>query len=581
MRTLRWPSMSRSQVLSLKDHLVGSVRTTLLVLFGAVSCVLFIACLNVGTLLISRGVARRHELQLRAALGAGTGRIVRQLLAESITLALAGGVAGLAVGYACLAVVNAMGASQLPRMGDVRIDATVFQFTAALSLLAGIGTGLAPAFYGRSGNLSIGLREGGRSGAAGRRTRLERVFVVSQVALALVLLLIASLFIQSLSRLRRVDPGFRSDNAIAIAIDLSGTRIGDDGPKRWTTLREILERVEGLPGVEAVGASSLLPLSQGGWEDRPGGSWSNQPFTFEHLALATVPATADPRVVTPDYFRAMGIPLRAGRTFAAADPERARVVLVNEAFARRFSTGYPANRSLIGQRLVFGRDGAPQTRADTGRPEWREIVGIVGDVRTGGLQTEPRPEMYLPYAQEAWPGVALVVRSASDPKGLARVVRREIGAANRSVVVTEVQSLDALVGASVTEERFRSVLLASFAGAAVLLAALGIYATMARAVTSRTSEIGVRMALGAQRSDVLRLVAGEGALLAAVGLAIGLLVALPLQRAVHSLLFGIATVEVLTTLLAAGTVLGVALAASLVPALRATRIDPITALRTD
>jgi hypothetical protein len=278
----------------------------------------------------------------------------------------------------------------------------------------------------------------------------------------------------------------------------------------------------------------------------------------------------------------MGIPMRAGRTFAEADdPARPPVAVVNEAFARRFSPGLPATGSLIGQRLVFVRDGAPQTNADTGQPVWREIVGVVGDVRTGGLQTEPRPEMYLPYAQEAWPDVALVIRSASDPVALARAVRQEIASANQSIVISEVQSLDALVGASVTEQRLRSVLLASFAGAAVLLAALGIYATMLRAVTSRTSEIGIRMALGAQRSTVLRLVAGEGALLAFVGVAIGLLLALPLQRAARSLLFGIERAEIVTTLLAAGALLGVALAASLVPALRATRIDPITALRTE
>ena len=303
-------------VQGLKDHVVGSARTMLLVLFGAVLCVLIIACVNVGNLLLSRGLARRHELQLRAALGAGASRIVRQLLAESVTLAVAGGVAGVVVAYGCLEAVTAFAPGNMPRMTDVRIDLTVLLFTAVVSILAGSGFGLAPALYARSGDLNVGLQDVGRSGSVGRRTRLQRAFVVSEIALALVLLLMAGLFLQSLSRLRRVDPGFVSDHALAVSIDLSSTAFTVDGaPDRQTTVREILERVQRLPGVEAAGVSSLLPLSEGGWAERPGGGWSNQPFMLEHRhAVTDRPATADPRIITPSYLRAMGIPVSAGRT---------------------------------------------------------------------------------------------------------------------------------------------------------------------------------------------------------------------------------------------------------------------------
>jgi putative ABC transport system permease protein len=568
----------------LKDHFVGSVRTVLLVLFGAVMCVLIIACVNVGNLLLSRGLSRRHELQLRAALGAGVSRIVRQLLAESVTLALAGGVAGVVVGYGCLQAITAFAPGNLPRMSDVRIDLTVLLFTAGVSILAGIGFGLAPALYARSGDLNVGLQEVGRSGSVGRRTRLQRAFVVSEIALALVLLLMAGLFGQSLSRLRNVDPGFLSDHALAVSVDLSSTAFsGEGGPDRQTIVREIIERVQRLPGVEAAGVTSLLPLSDGGWTDRPGGGWSNQPFMLEHRrAVTDTTATADPRVVTPSYFRAMGVPVRVGRTFSDADgAQGAKVVLVNEAFARRFVPGYPDHSSPIGQRLVFRRDGTAQIDAATKQPVWREIVGIVGDVRTGGLHTEPRPELYVPYAQEPWPDVALVVRSSGDARSLAAAVRQQIESVSRSVAVTRVQQLDDLVGTSLAAQRFQTLLLASFAGAALLLAALGIYATMAHAVARRTGEIGIRMALGAQRPRVLWEIAAEGAQLTGGGIVMGLVIALPLQSVARSLLYDIAATELVSMVLTTGLLLIVAMIASLIPALSATRIDPITALRTD
>jgi putative ABC transport system permease protein len=568
----------------LRDHFVGSVRTMLLVLFGAVMCVLAIACVNVGNLLLSRGLSRRHELQVRAALGAGVSRIARQLLAESVTLALAGGATGVVVGYGCLHAITAFAPGNLPRLTDVRIDLTVLLFAAGLSLLAGIGFGLAPALYARSGDLNVGLKEVGRRGSVGRRTRLQRAFVVSEIAVALVLLLMAGLFVQSLSRLRNVDPGFVSAGALAVSVDLSSTTFnGDRAPDRQTTVREIVERVQRLPGVEAAGVSSLLPLSEGGWTERPGGGWSNQPFMLEHRrAVTDTPATADPRVITPSYFRAMGIPVRAGRTFNDADgAQGAKVVLVNEAFARRFVPGYPGHGSPVGQRLVFGRDGTAQIDATTTQPMWREIVGIAGDVRTGGLHTEPRPEVYVPYAQEPWPDVALVVRSSGDARSLARVVRQQIDSVSRSAIVTSVQQLDDLVGASLAEQRFQTLLLASFAGAALLLAALGIYATMAHAVARRTGEIGIRMALGAQRPRVIWEIAAEGAQLTVAGVVIGLAIALPLQRVARSLLYDIAATEPVSMVLTTGLLLIVAMIASLMPALSATRIDPIAALRTD
>jgi putative ABC transport system permease protein len=568
----------------LKDQLVGPARTALLVLFGAVAFVLMIACANVANLMLARGASRERELHIRAALGAGRQRLLRQSLVESLTLALIGGAVGVAFGYGCLAMTTMLGSSIIPRLHDVRIDGAVLLFTVSISVLAGLLFGMAPSVQLWTSDLNRTLKEAGRGGSAGAAPqRVKRALVIAEVALALVLLLGAALLMQSLVRLRNVEPGFRTDHALVVSLDLSSTAFAQQGaPGRRATMSDVLERTRRLQGVQSVGASSMIPLARGGWDDRPGAGWSNQPFTIEHqMADARTPPNADPRVVTPDFFSAMGVPLRAGRAFTAGDgPDAPHVLIVNETFARRYFPGYPQT-SPLGHRLVFGLGASIQIAAKTKQPEWRGIVGVVADVRSAGLHAEPRPEMYLAYDQMPWEEVALVIHTAGDPEGLASAVRQEIGAISQNVTITRLQLLEDVVSESVAAPRFRTLLLANFSAAALLLAAIGIYGTIAYAVTQRTREIGIRMALGAQRATVLVQILREALVLTGIGVAIGLVGAGLLKNTISSLLFGITAMDPMNIVMVTVTLAAVAAVASLVPALRATRVDPLVALRAD
>jgi putative ABC transport system permease protein len=568
----------------LKDHLVGPTRTALLVLFGAVTFVLMIACANVANLLLARGVSRERELHIRAALGAGRQRLLRQSLVESITLAVMGGAAGVAFAYGCLAITTRFGSSIVPRLHDVRIDGAVLLFTLSISVLAGLLFGMAPSVQLRTSDLHRTLKEAGRGGSpSAAHQRVKRALVITEVALALVLLLGAALLMQSLVRLRKVEPGFRTDHALVVSLDLSSTAFAHQGARgRRATMSEILERIRHLQGVQSVGASSMIPLARGGWDDRPGAGWSNQPFTIEHrMADPQTPPNADPRVVTPDFFSAMGVPLRAGRAFTGSDhAEAPHVLIVNETFARRYFSGYPQT-SPVGHRLVFGLGANIQINAKTKQPEWRRIVGVVADVRSAGLHAEPRPEMYLAYDQVPWEEVALVIHTAGDPDGLASTVRQEIAGISHHVTITGLQPLEGVVSDSVAAPRFRTLLLTIFSAAALLLAAIGIYGTIAHAVTQRTRETGIRMALGAQRSTVLVQILRETLVLTCIGVAIGLVGAQLLKNTIRSLLFGITAMDPMNIVMVTLTLAAVATVASLVPALRATRVDPLVALRAD
>ena len=407
--------------------------------------------------------------------------------------------------------------------------------------------------------------------------------MIAEVALALVLLLGAALLVQSLMRLRGVEPGFRTDHGLVIALDLSSTSFGLKGAvDRPETMRRMLARIGQMPGVRAVGASSLMPLAGGGWDDRPGAGWANQAFTIEHRVVdPQSPPTADPRVTTPDYFRAMGVRLHLGRVFTDADHETAPdALVVNETFARRYFPGYP-REDPVGTRVVFGIGDTIQIDGQTKLPQWRRIVGVVGDMRSAGLHAEPRPEMYLAYAQEPWEEVALVVHTTGEPLTLAAAVRRELTAINRAVTVTRVERLEDLVDESVAAPRFRTLLLAIFSTVALVLAAIGIYGTMAYAVAQRTREIGIRMALGAERRTVLLQILREALALTGIGVALGLGAALWLQRAIASLLFEISAMDPVDLVLVIALLSAVATLASLIPALRATRVDPLVALRAE
>ena len=540
----------------LQAVMTEGVRTMLLILFAAVGFVLLIACANVANLLLARGGARRRELAVRAALGAGRGRLVRQLLVESALLAVAGGAAGLLLAGWCteflvgglpesLAAANA-------HVAGLRLDSAALAFTFGLSLLTTVVFGLAPALQTSRVNLNEALKEGGRGDTAGaRQSRLRSWLVVAETALAMVLLAGAGLMVKSFWRLHQTSPGFEPAGALTAQIDPAGDRY-KEFEQVVGFYRQLLERVGAVPGVRHAGIiNSLDATTSVSVEGHPPVAPEQRP-------------QAGTNQVGGDYFRAMGIPLRAGRFFDDRDVKGARpVVIVDETFVRRHFPG----EDPLGKHLRMG---------DTSR----EIVGVVGATRRYDMTDEPSPRVYLPYQQENWWSMTLVVRPhAGDPLALVPAVRRELAAIDKDQPVHNFRRLEESVAEWLTPQRFSTLLLASFAGLAVLLAAVGIYGVMSYSVTQRTHEIGVRVALGAQTSDVLRMVVGRGMLLTLAGVGVGLAASLALTRLLRSLLFGVSETDPLTFAGVALLMTSVALVACLVPALRATRVDPMVALR--
>ncbi|HKG95978.1 MAG TPA: ABC transporter permease, partial [Gemmatimonadaceae bacterium] len=572
------------EVGALKEVVVGDIRPALLVLLGAVGFVLLIACANVAHLLLARAGTRQREMAVRAALGAGRGRIVRQLLTESLLLALLGGGAGLALARWGTAAVVALSAGSIPRAGDVRLDGRVLAFAAALSLLTGVAFGLVPALRGAVVHQGAALREGGGRGstAGGRRTRMRGVLVASEFALALVLLVGAGLMARSFAALRGIDPGFDARNVLTMEVSVAGSP--QAAPvRRAAFYQDVLRSLRALPGVESAAAINHIPL---------GGDVWGLSFAIEGRPL--LPAgemqTATYRVVLPGYFRTMRIPVVRGRDVSESDRVGAPgAIVINEMFASRHWPG----EDPIGKRLTF------DDPRRTASPSWLTVVGVVKNVVRGSWSAPAGEEVYVPYLQEGnyleGPGghvayLTFVLRAdcraarrgcAGAAAALAPAVREAVHAVDRGVPVSRLQTMDEVVAGATAEPRFYLFLFGAFAAVALTLAAVGIYGVMSYAVSRRTQEIGIRMALGAPRGGVLRQVVGQGMAMAGAGAMAGLAGAFALTRLMAGLLYGIRATDAASFAAAALALGAVALAASYLPARRATRIDPVAALRAE
>jgi len=543
-------------VVGLQERMVAPLRPALLVLLCAVGCVLLIACANVANLLLARSAAREREMAIRLALGASRWRIARQLLTESALLGLAGGAAGLLLAVWGVDSIIALAPGNLPRIGEVRIDGRVLAFTLTASLLTGILFGLAPALQLPRLSIHEVVKDGGRGSTGTRRRCLRHFLVVSEVAVALVLLIGAGLLINSFLRLQKVDRGFDARNVLTLNLTLSRYSTNE---QQIAFLRQVLERTALAPGVRAVGLTSTLPL-QGG---------PSTEFVIEDrapLALGDEPA-ADIRIVDPNYFRAMGIPLRAGRPFTENDSTDApKVMVINENMARRF---WP-DEDPIGKRV---------TMKDWGPPLTGEIVGVAGDVKSGGLDSETRPMIYWAYPQFPVIFNSIVVRTEADPLSVVGAVKNQIWSVDPTQPVASVTTMEQLLSSSVAPRRFNMLLIGVFAAVALALAAVGIYGVISYTVLQRTHEIGIRVALGAQGSDVIRLVVGQGMMLACAGAVVGLAASFGLTRLMSGLLFGVSATDGPTFAAISVLLLAVAFAACALPARRATKVDPMIALR--
>ncbi|HEX8557042.1 MAG TPA: ABC transporter permease [Pyrinomonadaceae bacterium] len=549
-------------VAPLQEDLVGDVRPALLVLFSAVGFVLLIACANVANLMLARGANRRREMALRIALGATRGRIVRQLLCESLLLAAVGGLLGLALaGWGGQLLVR-LSSGSLPGSAGVGIDAWALGFTLLVSLGAGVLAGIAPALQFSRNELSETLKQGtGRGGGGSVKQGTRKALVVSEVALSLILLVGAGLMIRSFWKLQHVDPGFDVRNTLTLSVGLAPARYGE--PQQQLAFHDrVLEQIAALPGVVAVGSTTTIPLTGGG---------SKQPFTVEGRPAPPVSEQplAQTRYVSPDYFRAIGVPVRQGRPFEERDREGApQVVLISEAMARRFFPG----QNPVGQRLT------PSFHLQQGP---REIVGVVGDVKSNGLDDDAAATMYLPFKQSPRPWMTFVARTASDPQGFAVPLSKAVYAVDREQALTGVRTMEQVLAESLAGRRFNMALLMTFAALALALAAVGVYGVMSYSVMLRRRELGIRMALGARAMDVLRLVLGQGLSLTLIGVAVGMAGAYALTRLMASLLYGVAATDFVTFASVSAVIILVGLLASFLPARRATKVDPMIALRSE
>jgi putative ABC transport system permease protein len=554
----------RGILIPLHDRVVGQSRNALWLLFGAVSLVLLIACVNFANLLLARAAEREREFVIRAALGAGRGRLIRQLLTESILIAVAGGALSIMFAMWGIDLLAALKPEDLPRLDEIAIDRRVLLFTLGVSVAVGLIFGLMPAWNSSRHQVGEALKEGGRAATAGSaKQRLRKTLVVLETAFAVILLIGAGLLIRSFSQLHSVNTGFNSENMLTMRIDLPEARYKEIS-KQANYRRAVLSEVNSLPGVEAVMVSEL-PLS---------GDSLNHDFTVEGrppVAPGDEPSV-ETRSVEGDYFRVMQIPLLAGRALTEQDNENSQLVgVVNEALVRQY---FP-NENPIGARVRWARDE---------QVNWITIVGVVGDVKHFGLNDSEEPALYTPYAQSGrewkrW--MNLAVRSSQEPTALAAAVKSRLWKIDSQIPATRIRSMADVISVSVATERFNMLLLGVFAALALALAAIGIYGVVAYSVTQRTHELGIRVALGAQSKDVLSLVIGQGIKLVVIGLGIGLIAAFGLTRLMRTLLFNISPGDPLTFALVAAALMSVALLACYLPALRATRVDPMIALRSE
>jgi len=554
-------------IIPLKEMFTGEMRTPLLVLLGAVGFVLLIACANVANLMLARSSAREKEIALRAALGATRLRLARQLFTETLLLCTLGTAAGLALAMygvqllrLLVPAVSSNYKVSIPGLDEIGLDRSVLLFTLGLSFITALLCGLAPALKTSALDLNDALKEGGRASATGfRGGRFRSLLVISEVALAFLLLIGAGLMIESFRHLREVRLGFDADNVFTMSLSLPEVKYPGE-QQRADFFEQLVERVQTLPGVESAAVANYLPLS---------GHWGSVGFTIEgRPALAAGDyLVANVCTVNPSYFGAMKIPVIDGRGFSATDRLKARpVVTINRTMARRF---WP-NENPIGKRLNLGT-------AET--PEFCEIIGVVGDVKHFGPDAESRPQIYISHLQSPAKWMSLIVRTARNPLSLVAAARAELRAIDPAQPVYDIQTLDALVSQSIAPRRFAMLLLATFAMVALLLGAIGIYGVISYGVSKRTHEIGIRMALGARRHDVLGLVVRRGMKLALIGVGAGLAGALAASRVLQSLLFEVQPFDPLVFLLVTLTLTAVALLACWLPARRASKVDPMEALR--
>jgi putative ABC transport system permease protein len=553
------------RLVPLHDEMVGDVRQPLLIVGGAVCFVLLIACANVANLLLTRAASRQKELAIRAALGAGRGRLARQMLTESLVLALAGGAAGLLLSAWGVDVLQAMAPPNVPRLSSIRIDMAVVLYTILAAVATGLIFGMAPAFQGSAAAAGETLKEGGRAGSEGARgRRLRSAVAMTEIAVALVLLIGAGLLVRSFMNMTRMDLGFDPHNVLALRLELPAARYGDDA--RITAFYdELASRLASLPGVEAVGlgTSVLLPALPGS------ATLSVEGRPPVDRSAPNVPVPYDS--VTSDYFRALGIPLLRGRLFTDTDRTGGLpVVVVNEAFVRRF---FP-DENPLGKRVTFGSPSDSQV-------QWLAIVGVVGSTRRGGVDRAAWAELYYPIEQAPDRQMYALIRTSGDPTAIAGAAQAQVWSIDRDQPVSTIRTVEAILAHSQANRRFTTLLLGLFAGVALTLAAIGVYGVMAYSTAQRTQEIGLRVALGAARGDVLGMIVSEGLKIGLVGLALGLGGALALTRFMGGLLFGVSAHDPLTFVALPFALLLVAALASLIPARRAMNVDPIVALRAE
>lgn len=558
----KYPEADRDlgvRLVSLQENMVGKFRSALLILMGAAALVLLIACANIATLLLARAAARQSEIAIRSSLGASRKRILAQLLTENVLLALIGGMFGALLAFPLMDLILLWAPADIPRISAAHIDLSALVFAGLASLVTGLFFGFAPAWQSSFRNPDAALKQTGRS-LEGRKP-LTQALVICEFALSLILLAAAGLLAKSLFLLDQVDPGFRTDHLLTVEIYRSMSDDSRDSNwKNWTGFyQQLLARIQALPGVDSAGATLALPIQGRVWnisfkiDGRPFGRPSEQP-------------QADSRIVSNNYFDVMKIPLRKGRYFSEYDTKDApHVAVINETLARL----YWPDENPVGRFIEMGAFGAGRC----------EIVGVVGDIRQTNLGDPPAPGIYVPYTQEIMPWQTLVIRTKNDPMAIAAQIRHEVTALDPEQPLARFATMDELKELSTAPPRFRTFLLVSFASVALLLSAIGIYGVMAYMVSRRTNEIGIRMAMGAEPANILRLIAGESMMLTLLGASLGLVGAYAVTRVMKGLLFGVSSTDPLTFAGVTSLLCAVALLATFIPARRASRVDPLVAIR--
>ena len=558
----QYPNNSRdesAETMRMHDFIVGPIRPMLLTLLAAVAVVVLIACANVANLLLVRASVREKELAIRAAMGAGRGRLISQMMAESLLLAMIGGAAGVLLAYLAVAPIRTLSAGSIPRVADVAIDRTVLAFAFLVSVVTGLIFGMAPAWQASRSGLGAALKDAGRSSTSARGHRLRGALLVAEVALSLVLLVGAALLLRSFARLTDVHPGFSPERVLSFAVALPGaTYSGDE--RRMAFFDRLLERLRAMPGVQAAGIVQTVPIRE------------DYVLSVSVQGRPTEPGrepSANYRAVSPGYFDALGIPLKRGRLFEPRDntPQAPKVAVIDEAFVSKHFPG----EDPIGRGIDMGN----------GTDGFYEIVGVVGSVHYEGLDAAPRPTMYSPFAHDVFGGMTIMVRTTGDPVQFSASARQALRDIDPTLPAYALAPLSTVVTESVAQRRFSMLLLAVFALVALFLAAVGLYGVVAYAVSQRTQEIGLRMAIGAQRGDVLRLVLGGGMKLATIGVVLGIVGALALSRYMATMLFGVTRFDATSYAVTAAVLLAISALACYVPARRAMRVDPLVALRTE